>query len=221
MFMTNAGSVGIGTTAPTTMLETVGSIHAHDSGTSPDNGYNGLLRVTRPAASGQHINLVRTGQIAWSLGTVYNSNTFGIGAGQMTDSNFTSPTFSITQLGNVGIGSTAPRATLDVNGSIATAAPAASVGAGPVNFTTGNIQYTANSCGTFSLQHMKSGSSYIFIVQGATSATCVFNAFSDGGTTALTVKMPIDHGATTASKHTMYNFIVAGTNVYVSWSTGL
>ncbi|MCX6106122.1 MAG: hypothetical protein NTY08_09855, partial [Proteobacteria bacterium] len=118
MRITTGGNVGIGTTNPLTLLETSGAIHAHDAGQAPDNGYNGLIRVTRTPASGQYINLTRNGNFVWSLGTVYNSNTFAIGAGQATDSAFTAPAFNITTGGNVGIGTTAPASTLDVNGAI-------------------------------------------------------------------------------------------------------
>ena len=109
--------VGIGTTNPVTLLETTGAIHAHDASQGPDNGYNGLIRVTRTPASGQYINLTRNGNVVWSLGTVYNSNTFAIGIGQATDSAFTAPTLSINTAGNVGIGTTSPGAKLDISAS--------------------------------------------------------------------------------------------------------
>jgi len=72
--------------------------------------------VTRTPASGQYINLTRNGNVVWSLGTVYNSNTFAIGIGQATDSAFTAPTLSINTAGNVGIGTTAPTQRLDMGG---------------------------------------------------------------------------------------------------------
>jgi hypothetical protein len=60
----------------------------------------------------------------------------------------------------------------------------------------------------------------MFVVQGATPATCNFTAFSDAGITPLVVHMPPDNGNTTASKHTIYNLAVLGTHVYVSWIPG-
>src|SRR5439155_5674362 len=82
IYTTNSGAnVGIGTQSPASRLDVADAIQAHDAGTPPDNSYNGLLRVTRPAASGQYINLIRSLNFPWSIGTVYNSNTFAIGQG--------------------------------------------------------------------------------------------------------------------------------------------
>jgi len=80
-----------------------------------DTAYNGNLVITKPAASAQYINLIRAGVYPWSIGTVYNSSTFGIGGGQGTDSSF-SPFFVIDIAGKVGIGTTAPTAQLQVVG---------------------------------------------------------------------------------------------------------
>lgn len=121
---------------------------------------------------------------------------------------------------NVGIGTTSPRAGLDVSTGAFVSKAATAVSIATVDFAGGNLQYTASNCGTFALHNLKDGGSYMFAVQGAASTTCVFNAYSDAGTTALTVHMPPDHAATTASKHTIYNLAVMGTHVYVAWTPG-
>jgi hypothetical protein len=94
--------------------------------------------------------------------------------------------------------------------------------ANAVDYSRGNLQYTSRYCGqsTFRLNNMKDGGTYMLSVQGATSGTCVFAAYSDVGTTALTMHLPPDHGATTASTHTIYTFVVMGTHVYAAWVTG-
>ena len=125
----------------------------------------------------------------------------------------------IDSTGYVGIGTMTPNATLQVNGTI-TGKPSVSNGTSTIDFSTGNYQHTTASCGNFNLNNLKDGGSYTFAVQGATAATCVFSAYSDAGSTALTVHMPPSHGITTASTHTLYNFIVMGTHVYVSWTPG-
>jgi hypothetical protein len=83
-----------------------------------------------------------------------------------------------------------------------------------INWANGTTQYTTANCGSFTFSNMADGGMYTLIVQGATSATC---SFSHSG---LTFKLPPGHGATTASKHTLYSFTRAGSNVYVTWIKG-
>lgn len=115
--------IGIGTQTPTVPLEVVGAIQIHDSAVTPNNSYQGILRVTRSSASGQQINLTRVGtpDYAWSIGTVYNSNNFAIGTASSTDSNFISPQLAITSGGNIGIGTANPATKLEIaNGDVLT-----------------------------------------------------------------------------------------------------
>ena len=117
------GNVGIGTIKPTQALNVVGRTAITSTGINSDEGYNGALMITKPDSSGQYINLVRDGQYPWSIGTVYNSNTFAIGEGLgqwggHTDADFTNPFFSISDGGNVGIGTPTPGTKLDVVGEI-------------------------------------------------------------------------------------------------------
>lgn len=95
-----------------------GRLSVYPSGTSPDNGYNGNIVVTKPIASGQYINLIRQGQYPWSIGTVYNSNEFAIGCSKANDFDFSTPYFVIDITGKVGIGTTQPDEKLTVNGKI-------------------------------------------------------------------------------------------------------
>lgn len=124
-----------------------------------------------------------------------------------------------TTRGAVGVGTTTPRSLLDVNGTILGKASVSNAGT-TINFAAGNTQYTASSCGSFQFNNMKDGGSYTFIVKGATAATCTFTAYSDAGTTALTVHMPPDNANTTASKHTIFSMLVGGADVYVAWIPG-
>ncbi|CAB4162838.1 hypothetical protein UFOVP787_140 [uncultured Caudovirales phage] len=116
-FVSN-GNVGFGTNAPGAKISAKGRVSIYDSGLSEDLGYNGGLAITRANTSGQYINLIRYGIIPWSIGTVYNTSTFAIGIGSNTDSSFTNPTFNILSTGEVGIGTTTPSYTLDVNGAL-------------------------------------------------------------------------------------------------------
>ncbi|GIU68243.1 MAG: hypothetical protein KatS3mg001_093 [Candidatus Pacearchaeota archaeon] len=110
------GNVGIGTTGPSQKLDVRGRVTISSS-SSPDNGYNGDLVITKPAASGQYINLIRSGNYPWSIGTVYSTSDFAIGTGKTTDSSFTSPEFVIKTTGYVGIGTTNPGEKLEVAGN--------------------------------------------------------------------------------------------------------
>ena len=123
--------------------------------------------------------------------------------------------------GSVGIGTSSPRAVLEVNGAYVNSPVAVNTGA-TINFAIGNIQYTSLSCGaqTFNLNNLKDGGSYMFVVKGTTSGTCAFNGYSDNGVTLLTMHLPPDLTATVSGKHTVFNISVAGTDVYVAWTSG-
>jgi len=92
---------------------------AAPTGTTSDQTYNGTFMSTAPASSGQHINMVRSGNQAWSLGYVYNTSNFGLGAGKTADTDFTGANivFAATPGGNVGIGTTSPYSKLNISSS--------------------------------------------------------------------------------------------------------
>jgi hypothetical protein len=114
---------------------------------------------------------------------------------------------------------TAGGASLEVNGaSTNTTAFNASSGTS-IDFTKSNLAYTTASAGNFTLTGMKDGGTYTLAVQGATSGTAAFSG-SNPSSTSFTFKS-VNNAATTASKHTLYTFIVMGTTVYFSMVTGL
>lgn len=119
----------------------------------------------------------------------------------------------IDSMGKVGIGTTAPVSTLEVNGS-ATNTAASSSTTRSINFATSNLAYTTASAGAFTLTGMKDGGTYTLAVQGATAGT---SSFTHAG---LTFRQ-VNNVATTASKHTLYTFIVMGTTVYFWMNGGL
>jgi Phage T4 tail fibre len=102
----------------TNPVSTTSRVSITSGGVTPDNGYTGSLTITQPAASGQYINLIRSGQYPWSIGTVYDGNNFAISEGKSVDRAFNYPFFVIAaSSGNVGIGIKDPTAKLDVSGN--------------------------------------------------------------------------------------------------------
>lgn len=125
---------------------------------------------------------------------------------------------AITPAGKVGIGTTAPTSTFEVNGA-ATNTSSISVTTTTIDFSLSNLAETTASAGAFTLSNMKDGGSYVLAVKGTTAGTSTFTASTFTGS-SLTIKYPTDNGSTTASKITLYSFLVIGTNVYVSMVHG-
>ncbi|NDC56763.1 MAG: hypothetical protein EBZ69_08170 [Alphaproteobacteria bacterium] len=113
----------------------------------------------------------------------------------------------------MGIGTASPGARLEVTGDIVTTVNNAGSSTS-IDWATSNVAYTSASCGAFTFTNMKDGGSYTLIVKGTSATTCSFSQ------TGLTFKMPVGHGAATSTKHTVYSFIRAGTDVYVAWIRG-
>jgi hypothetical protein len=110
-------------------------------------------------------------------------------------------------------------AVLEVNGASTNTVAFNGGSATTIDFTKSNLAYTTASAGNITLTGMKEGGTYTLAVQGAISGTAAF-AGSNPSATAFTFKS-INNAATTASKHTLYTFIVMGTTVYYSMITGL
>ncbi|UOF00999.1 hypothetical protein [Bdellovibrio reynosensis] len=204
------GKVGINTTSPGTLFEIASNVSG-----SP-------LRVSRSdnaahkASTGYFPASVGSGTPSWAVGLLEGSNNFSVLA---YDGTTAITPLTVATTGRVGVSTDTPRGALDVNGVILGKTATSGTG-GTVDFAGTNLRYTSDSCGAFAFHNMKDGGSYMFAVQGTSAATCTFTAYSDAGSTALTVKMPPDHGATTASKHTIYNMVVMGSFVYVAWTPG-
>ncbi|MEA9357687.1 hypothetical protein SHI21_15765 [Bacteriovorax sp. PP10] len=221
MTMTASGNMGIGTTVPGDKLDVLGGAMRVSRNTSQ------YLYLSGGDATNQH-NYIRGMSTEGNKKIMYFQS-FNDASGSAAGSNgfqfqtgtIASPLNALTILesGKVGIGITTPTSALQVNGTIVGKASVLNATA-TIDFSTGNQQYTASSCGTFNLNNLKDGGSYAFAIQGSTAALCSFNAFSDVGVTPLTVHMPTNHGLSTASTHTLYNYMVMGTHVYVSWVPG-
>jgi hypothetical protein len=211
--VSSTGNVGIGTTAPGYKLDIdSGFFHTSNNTTiGPSSDIRGGVAIGWNRSNGT---------AETDFYNVYPNASYSFQFLQNTGSNNYSSLLSIFGNGSVGIGTTAPRQALDVSaGTLVT--KAATVNAtSTIDWALGNLQYTAASCGNFQFNNMTDGGSYMFAVQGTTAATCNFTAFSDVGVTGLVVHMPPDNAATIATKQTVFNMVVMGTHVYVSWTPG-
>lgn len=152
------------------------------------------------------------GAISNTGGSTYTPS---IVIGQQTGAVAYSERMRIDKSGNIGIGTTTPRAALEVHGAVVSTDPA-SAGT-TVDFSTGNLQFTTGNCSTFNFNNLKSGGTYSFVVKGTTSAMCNLSMYSDAGITSLTSHFNPVISATISGKQTVYKMIVVGTDVYVDW----
>ena len=120
--------------------------------------------------------------------------------------------------GNVGIGTSNPRSTLEVNGSATNTAANNNGAANAIAFSLSNLAYTSLSAQLFNLTGMKDGGTYTLAVQGTTSGISSFMGANPSGTSF--VFKSINNGTTIAGKDTLYTFVVMGTTVYVYMATG-
>lgn len=114
-----SAKVGINNNSPTQAFNVIGRVGITQPNIYSDEKYNGSIVISQAQATAQYINLVRSGSMAWSIGTVYNTPNFAIGASNQVESQFTSPFFTINAItGYVGIGTSNPATKLHVNGVI-------------------------------------------------------------------------------------------------------
>jgi hypothetical protein len=120
----------------------------------------------------------------------------------------------------VGINTSVPRAALDVGGAFIGKA-ATSNSTATIDFSTGNTQYTTSNCSGYNLWNMKDGGQYIFVVEGTGGGICSFTAYSDAGTTGLTIRTGGVSMTASSSTMTMFKFTVVGSYVLVTAQSGL
>lgn len=116
---------------------------------------------------------------------------------------------TLTNAGNVGIGTTTPTIRLEVNGA-ATNSSATSGSTSTIDFSLSNIAFTSFIGTALTLTGLKSGGAYSLILTGTTNT----------GTTSFTASgFSIKYMGTVsmiAGKTHIYSFVVAGTVVYVT-----
>lgn len=206
MTIDSSGKIGVGTTSPLGLLQVSSGTTA--IGTAPSN-YS--LYVSNYSYGDEPGLFVKAGFYTTTT-PIAQFSSYGGSLAEVDR-------MTILANGNVGIGIATPVATLEVNGTIKGKA-AVSNATSTIDFSTGNFQYTAAKCGNFQLNNLKDGGTYTFAVKGTTTGTCAFSAYSDSGTTALTVHMPPSHGSTISGTMTIYSFAILGADLFISWAPG-
>jgi len=190
-----SGNVGIGTTSPILPL----SVSANSNNTAGSGSI--WIGNANNAAQAFDIRLDNT-----SVNLNFDGETGGVWNNYLTIQRSN---------GDVGIGSSSPTVALDVNGALY--GHSVSIGTTTVNWTSGNVQGTSQSCGAFSFSGMQDGGSYTLTVEGTTTGTC---SFSNTDSPTLTFKLPSNFGASTSGTMTLFHFTRRGTNVFVTWMPG-
>jgi hypothetical protein len=233
------GNVGIGTTAPASILDiasTSGSITNTRYSASNALGANLILQksfnntnLTNQAVPAGDI----IGRIVWksNTGAGFNSASSAeiraeqVGIASATNNgskiifatsaenttNF-SDRMTITDAGNVGVGTTAPTSKLEVNGA-ATNNTSISTSNATIDFSLSNLAATTNTASSITLSNIKNGGAYTLAFT-STAASGVVTFTASGFTFVY-----IGTVARTAGKKHIYNFVVIGTEVFVTMGT--
>lgn len=144
----------------------------------------------------------------------------------------------ITASGNIGIGTTSPRAALDVSGGTILGPDPNSISNGtgasgsPIDFSKGNLQQTTTACSgnTVYLTNMTAGGSYNLLINSTTqTGSCTFVVTGTASNINPTLTFLYKGGTVpvpAATGRVMYTFLVFGTgattaSVYVSVVDGL
>jgi hypothetical protein len=230
------GNVGIGTTTPASILDiasTSGSITNTRYSASNALGANLILQksfnntnLTNQAVPAGDI----IGRIVWksNTGAGFNSASSAeiraeqVGIASATNNgskiifatsaenttNF-SDRMTITDAGNVGVGTTAPTSKLEVNGA-ATNNTSISTSNATIDFSLSNLAATTNTASSITLSNIKNGGAYTLAFT-STAASGVVTFTASGFTFVY-----IGTVARTAGKKHIYNFVVIGTEVFVT-----
>jgi hypothetical protein len=201
--------LGIGTTAPSTLLHIQNNANSDSIQAKIDNtnalGGSGLAINRGSTARASQIEYTTGGTPDWYTGVIRNggnaTSTYAIGTG--SDMNVTAPAFAVTTAGNVGIGLFNPGGTLTVLSSTVTGTTTSSATSISANsLTTGTGFYTASST-------LTSGKLADLQVSGTAAAASqtALNILTAGATATNAITT---YGAQISNTHTN---ATSGTNV--------
>jgi len=171
-----AGNVGIGTTSPT-----------------------GALTISK-ASSDNAINLIRTGSNTANAWIWANSNKIRFGDDNSGNPNNTRMAIDVST-GNVGIGTTAPGANLEIKDgvSILRFQSSSNAGYGQIAASSGTLYYSADSGNT------QSSSAHIFNIDGSQKAIISSNGYVGIGTSSPSEKLNVSGNILATGNVTAYS----------------
>jgi hypothetical protein len=208
--LANDGNVGIGTTSPVATLHIEGGDWAGTQDSAAIAiGYEGTGRYPH------FIHTQHNSDASWNSINFYTSD--GTDAG-------TFPTNAVHGLtirnGKVGIGSTSPQASLQVNGG-QIAGTYVAANSNTINWSQGNIQSTNVAAGTitFTSGSMLNGTTYVLIISNASSGSYTLSS-ADISTWKCLPTCASNQVQVTAGKDTIVTILKANTVGYASWIQG-
>ena len=215
---------GFGAGAPTFTGQAFrGTLGSPSSIQSGDN----LLMINAMGGTGTNWDTANGAGIQFQAAENFGPNRHGTHIHFLTTNTLTtsySTKMSILADGRVGIGTSDPVATLNVEGAIVSNTKTNAVGVTNINFETGNVQVSNNSTNNaaFNICGLKDGGQYTLILKAQPNGSVpTFTPYSDAAcTTAVT---NFDAGGTTllvSSPTVILTFVRAGNTVYAMFSTG-
>jgi hypothetical protein len=228
-----SGRVGINTSNPSSALDVSGAITAEGMSSAPAVSASHTGRIYFDYAAnkfkvsqngGAYADLLPTGAFIANGG---NSTGADISIGTTDNKAFSfmannTTAMTISQGGNVGIGTASPTDKLNVAGNTrvlgqATAQQNVVATGATVDFNNGNVQVLQAPGGSaITLNNMVDGGAYTLIITDATSRTYTF-------TNCTNSRFQPSNAATTASKHTIYTIlkvtVSSATWCYINWSS--